>query len=81
MANKTKLPADTNKKAKSGVDLAIGNTDKTEFTADGKNAAAVALGRLGGLKGGKARAEALTAKRRKEIAKKAAAARWNHKDQ
>ena len=41
-----------------------------------KNKAAVALGRLGGLKGGKARAEALTPERRKEIAKKAIAARW-----
>ena len=47
-----------------------------ETTLDGKNAAAVALGRQGGLKGGKARAAALTAKRRKEIAQKAAAARW-----
>jgi len=42
-----------------------------------KNPAAVALGRLGGLKGGKARADKLSAKRRKEIAKKAAKSRWN----
>jgi hypothetical protein len=41
-------------------------------TEDGKNAAAVALGRMGGKK----RAEGMTAKRRKEIAKKAAASRW-----
>jgi hypothetical protein len=41
-----------------------------------KNPAAVALGRLGGLKGGKARAEKLTPEQRKEIAKKAARARW-----
>jgi len=41
-----------------------------------KNPAAVALGRLGGLKGGKARAEALSKKKRAEIAKLAAAARW-----
>ncbi len=41
-----------------------------------KNPAAVALGRLGGLKGGKARAEKLSAKRRKQIAKIAAQARW-----
>ena len=41
-----------------------------------KNPAAVALGRLGGLKGGKARAEKLSAKRRAEIAKKAAESRW-----
>lgn len=42
-----------------------------------KNPAAVALGRLGGLKGGKARAAALTAKKRQEIAKKAAKKRWS----
>lgn len=42
-----------------------------------KNPAAVALGRLGGLKGGKARAKKLSAKRRKEIAQKAANKRWN----
>lgn len=46
---------------------------------DGKNPAAVALGRLGGLKGGKARAKALSAKKRAQIAKKAAAARWRTK--
>jgi hypothetical protein len=45
-----------------------------------KNAAAVALGRLGGLKGGKARAASLTEERRKEIAKKAAMSRWTKKD-
>lgn len=42
-----------------------------------KNPAAVALGRLGGLKGGKARAKKLSSAKRKEIAKKAAKARWN----
>ncbi|OSJ18195.1 RNA-binding protein [Bradyrhizobium canariense] len=42
-------------------------------TEDGKNAAAVALGRMGG----KARAEGMTAKKRKEIARKAAKARWD----
>jgi hypothetical protein len=41
-----------------------------------KNPAAVALGRLGGKKGGPARAAKLSAKRRREIAKKAAKARW-----
>ncbi len=44
-----------------------------------KNPAAVALGRLGGLKGGKARAKTLTAAARKRIAKRAAAARWKGK--
>lgn len=42
----------------------------------GKNPAAVALGRLGGIKGGKARAVSLTPKKRSEIARKAAKARW-----
>lgn len=41
-----------------------------------KNPAAVALGRRGGLKGGKARAEALSADERAEIARKAALSRW-----
>ena len=44
-----------------------------------KNPAAVALGRLGGLKGGKARAKSLSASKRKAIARKAARARWGDK--
>ena len=44
-----------------------------------KNPAAVALGRLGGLKGGKARANSLTPKQRKDIAKKAAESRWSNR--
>ena len=44
-----------------------------------KNPAAVALGRLGGIKGGRARAESLSARKRAEIAKKAAKARWEKK--
>jgi len=46
-------------------------------SASTKNPAAVALGRLGGLKGGKARAKGMTKKARSEAAKKAARARWN----
>lgn len=42
-----------------------------------KNPAAVALGRLGGLKGGKARAKTLSSERRKQIAQKAAKSRWS----
>ena len=45
-------------------------------TSEGKNPAAVALGRLGGKKGGKARAAKLTPEQRSEIARKAARARW-----
>lgn len=50
-----------------------------EPTTEGKNPHAVALGRLGGLKGGKARANKLTPEQRKEIARKAAQTRWNTK--
>lgn len=75
MAKTPKRPRDANQLAKFIVDLATGDEPPPK-TNDGKNAAAVSLGRLGGLKGGKARAEALTPKRRAEIAKKAAASRW-----
>ena len=51
-------------------------TEEQGIDLQGKNPAAVALGRLGGLKGGKARAEKLTPEQRKEIARKAARARW-----
>jgi len=47
--------------------------------AEEKNPHAVALGRLGGLKGGRARADKLSARKRKEIAKKAALVRWSVK--
>ena len=50
--------------------------DATEFIHDGKNPAAVLLGRMGGLKGGAARAKSLSAKKRSAIARKAAKARW-----
>ena len=49
------------------------------LSTEGKNPNAVALGRLGGLKGGKARANKLTPEQRKEIAKKAAQSRWASK--
>jgi hypothetical protein len=75
MASKPKRPRDTNQLAKFIVDLATG--DQTErLPTDGKDPAAVALGRKGGLKGGKARAEKLTPARRRDIAKKAALAKW-----
>lgn len=72
-----KRPRDANQLAKSIVDQATGQTPEPDKVDDGKNAAAVALGRLGGLKGGKARAEKMTAEQRSEIARKAAAKRWN----
>jgi hypothetical protein len=49
--------------------------------AEEKNPAAVALGKLGASKGGKARAEKLTSEQRSEIARKAAKARWDKRRQ
>ena len=71
----SKRPRDLNSLAKFITDVATGQVELPK-TDEGKDPAAVALGRKGGLKGGKARAESLTAKKRTEIAKKAAAARW-----
>jgi hypothetical protein len=58
---------------------AIGEIPKEEPADPNKSPKAVTLGRMGGLKGGKARAGSLTAQERKEIAKKAADARWSAK--
>lgn len=77
---KVKRPTDINQRAKSIVDLATGETKETQEEVDALKAAAAALGRKGGLKGGKARAKVLSAKRRSEIAKKAAKTRWGHKN-
>ncbi len=75
----TKRPRDLNQLAAAIVDAA---TDEAapEPVDDGKDPAAVALGRKGGKKGGAARAKALTPEQRKEIARKAAAARWGKAD-
>ena len=75
MATKPKRPRDTNQLAKFIVDLATGEAELPK-SDDGKDPAAVSLGRRGGLKGGAARAKKLTPERRADIAKKAAAARW-----
>lgn len=76
MSKKPKRPRDTNQLAKFIMDAATGEADLPENQDTGKNPAAVALGRLGGLKGGKARAESLTPAQRKKIAQKAAKSRW-----
>lgn len=68
-----------NQLAKLIADMATGEAPPTSVAADGKNPAAVALGRLGGLKGGVARAASLTKKRRSEIAQMAAQKRWKTK--
>ncbi len=70
-----KRPRDLNALAASIVSDAT-DEDKPEHEDEAKDAAAVALGRRGGLKGGRARADKLTPERRQEIARKAAAARW-----
>ncbi len=67
-----KRPADVVGNAVKVMRIATGE-EKEEFEADGKNPAAKALG----AKGGKARASKLTAERRSEIARKAAAKRWS----
>ncbi len=64
--------------ARSVVEQAIGEKlDGSALEPSTKNPAAVALGKLGGAKGGKARAEALSPAKRKAIARKAAKARWS----
>lgn len=64
------MARDINQLAAKVVSIAVGQEPKE------KNEAAVALGRLGGLRGGRARAEKLTEEQRREIAQKAAKARW-----
>lgn len=66
-----KRPADVNARAVMIAKIATGEIEDVT-TDDGKNAAAVALGRMGG----KARAAGMSAKRRKEIARQAAKSRW-----
>jgi hypothetical protein len=67
---------DVNQMASNLIDAISGDLP-AEQPESGKNPAAVALGRLGGLKGGKARAEKLSASRRRAIAKQAAKSRWS----
>lgn len=79
MASKPKRPRDVNQRAAVIVNEATGQAPPAPDPDEGKNPAAVALGRLGGHKGGRARAEKLSAQKRSEIAKGAAAARWKSK--
>jgi hypothetical protein len=74
MASKKKRPVDINKLAASIVADAIGDGEPEDL--GDKDPAAVALGRKGGLKCGKMRAAALSKRRRSEIARDAAKARW-----
>jgi hypothetical protein len=81
MPSRRKRPADFAQRAKLIVDIATGEIEDREPTPEeqGKDPAAVSLGRRGGLKGGKARAKALRPSKRREIARKAARARWQSK--
>jgi hypothetical protein len=79
-SSQRKLPRDVNQRAKSIVDQTMSEeAPKPHTTDDGMNPAAVALGRLGGRKGGKARAAKLRKAQLSEIAKKAARSRWNRR--
>jgi len=71
-----KRPADVNARAVMIAKIATGEIEDVT-TEDGKNAAAVALGRMGG----KARAAGMSKKRRKEIAKDAAKKRWAKREE
>lgn len=75
MQARPKRPRDPNQLGKLIVDLSVGDADDSKNMPDdsGKDPAAVALGK----KGGKARASTLSKKRKVEIAKKAAKARWS----
>ena len=81
MPKRSRKPTDVNEIARSIIAQATGEEPATAAPEDRpeeptKDPAAVALGRKGGLKGGKARAESMTAKQRSASAKKAAKARW-----
>jgi len=78
MAKTPSRPRDMNQLAKRIVDLSVGEATEDEPAVEReKNPHAVALGRLGGQRGGKARAERLDPMKRSEIARVAARSRWN----
>ena len=79
MRNRSSTKKDINTVVKSLVDSVTGNPiteDISPIAKKEKNPAAVLLGRLGGQRGGKARAAKLTPEQRSEIARKAARSRW-----
>lgn len=82
MPKRSSKREDANQTAHRTLMEAIGEKPKTPAVPapdPNKNPAAVALGRLGGLKGGKARAEKLSPAQRKKIAKRAAQKRWTQR--
>jgi hypothetical protein len=74
-----KRPSDPNELAYQVMLESTGQAPKFQPAEKPKNPAAVSLGRLGGLKGGNARAAKLSARKRSQIAAKAAKARWKRK--
>jgi hypothetical protein len=74
-----KRPRDPNQRAKLIVDIATGGSDEPKAPTP-KNPAAVELGRMGGRKGGLARKAKLSPKKRSEIARNAARARWGESE-
>ena len=78
MPDRLRKPRDLNKLAASIVEQATSDAPAND-PDEGKDPHAVALGRRGGQKGGKARAEKLTPEQRSEIARKAARARWENR--
>jgi len=78
---KPKRPKDVNQLAKSVVDAATAGQkdDVSKQAPPAKDPAAVSLGRRGGLKGGRARAEKLSQEEKRDIARRAAAVRWANK--
>lgn len=82
MPKKRKRPTDINQLAKATVDRTTGEPEPDKEAREDepkKNPAAVELGRLGGKKGGPARAKKLSKKKRSEIARRAAETRWRKK--
>ena len=79
MTKPPKRPKDFSQAAKLVIDIATGSVEDRPPTPEeeGKDPAAVERGRLGGLKGGRARADKMTSRQRKAAARRAITARWN----
>jgi hypothetical protein len=77
MTRKSRKPRDVNSMAAAIVAQSVDPDDQGDDPYEGKDPAAVELGRKGGQKGGKARAEKMTAEERSEAASRAAKARWS----
>jgi hypothetical protein len=77
MQKRSRMPRATNQLAHKVLQIAIGDDVEPEKPDDGKNPAAVALGKLGGKKGGKARWQGVSPRQRSLLARKAALVRWN----